>query len=109
VDVRHRLHQFARVVGLRIGEELAALALFDDAAGAQHDGAVAHHAHDIEVVADEQEGEIVLAAQPVQELQHHRLYRDVERRGRLVKHQQPRPAGDRTRDSDARAFCPPES
>eukprot|EP01035_Chromulina_nebulosa_P004087 gene4086-5580_t len=43
-----------------------AFALFDDGAVAQHDGALAHHAHDVKVVADEQEGEVVLATQALE-------------------------------------------
>ena len=72
---------------------------------AQHDGAVAQHAHDVEIVADEQQRDIVLAPQAVEQLQHHRLHRDVERGGRLVQHQQPRPAGDGAGDADARLLA----
>src|SRR5207237_4740151 len=53
--------------------------LLDDDAGTQHDGAIAHHAHDVEIVADKQESEIVLTPELVEELQHHRLHGDVER------------------------------
>jgi hypothetical protein len=53
-------------------------------------------------VADEQVAQAQLAAQPVQQLQHHGLHRDVERRGGLVEDQQPRLHGQRARDAHAR-------
>ena len=100
LDMRHRFDQFACVSGFRIVEHRPALALFDDAAVLQHDGPIAHHANDVEVVADKEEGQIILAPQPVEQLQHHRLHRDIERRRRLVQHQQARPAGDGAGDAD---------
>ena len=98
--MRHGFDQLARVSGFRIVEHRPALALFDDAAVLQHDGPIAHHANDVEVVADKEEGQVILAPQPVEQLQHHRLHRDVERRRRLVQHQQARPAGDGAGDAD---------
>jgi hypothetical protein len=62
--MRHGRHQFAGVVSLRIGEEFKALALFNDAARAQYNRALAHHAHDVEVVAYEQKCEIILGSMP---------------------------------------------
>jgi len=49
---------------LRIVEQRPALALLDDLAVAQHDGPVAHHANDIEVTADKENSEAILAPQP---------------------------------------------
>jgi hypothetical protein len=55
LDMRHGIDQLARVSGLRVIEHGAAFALLDDAAILQHDGPVAHHANDVEVVADKEE------------------------------------------------------
>ena len=64
--MRHRLNQLAGVIGLRIVEQRPAFALLDNAAVAQDDGVIAHHAHHVEVVTDEQESEIILTPQPVE-------------------------------------------
>ena len=52
-DLRDSVDELPRVIGLRIGKQFAALALLDYTACAQHDRAVAHDAHHVEVVADE--------------------------------------------------------
>ena len=64
-DVRHRFDQFARIGGFRVVEHGPAFTLFDDAAVLQNDGPIAHHANDVEVVADKEEGQIALTPQPV--------------------------------------------
>ena len=53
-----------------------------------------------EVVRDQDDRELVLAPQAVEQPQDPRLHRHVERRRRLVRDQQPRPAGERDRDRD---------
>src|SRR6266508_1042024 len=72
LDMRHGVNQLACVSGLRIVEHGPAFALFDDASILQHDGSVAHHANDVEVVADKEEGEVTLAPQAIEQLQHYR-------------------------------------
>lgn len=101
VDMRNRLDEFAGIVGLRVVEQRPALAGLDNAAIAQDDGPIAHHPHHIEIVTDEQQRQMILAPQPVEELKHNRLYGNIERRGRLIQHQKPWPAGDGTRNADA--------
>ena len=76
-------------------------ALLDEAAVAQNDGAIAHHANHVEVVTNKEEGKVILAPQPIQQLQQHRLHRDVERGRRLIQHQQARPARHGASDADA--------
>ncbi len=71
-----------------------------------------HHAHargdvidDREVVADEEIGELQAALQVDHQVQDLRLHRDVERRGRLVAHQELRMARQRAGDRDALALA----
>ena len=100
-DVRNGVDKFARVIGPRIVEQCPALALLDNAAVAQDDGVIAHHANHVEVVADEEQRQIVLASQPVEQLQDHRLYRNVKRGRGFVQYQQAWAAGDGASDTDA--------
>src|ERR1700678_3852191 len=99
--MRNGFDEFPSILVPRIFEQRPALAGLDNAAIAQDDGAVAHHPYHVKIVADEQQRKVILAPQPVQELQHDRLHGDIERRGRFVKHQKPWPAGDGARDADA--------
>src|SRR6202035_3605118 len=101
VDMRNRLDEFPSILVPWIFEQRPALAGFDNAAIAQNDGPITHHPHHIEIVADEQQREVILAPQPVQELQYDRLYGNIERRRRLIQHQKPWLARDGTRDADA--------
>jgi hypothetical protein len=55
-------------------------------------------------VADEQVGEIVLGLQVAQEVDHLRLHAHVERRGRLVEHDEARVEHHRPRDRNALAL-----
>src|SRR6266446_8946928 len=71
LDMGDRFDQLACVSGFRIIEHRPALALFDDAAILQNDGPIAHHANDVEIVADKEEGQVIFTPQPVEQLQHH--------------------------------------
>ena len=51
---------------------------------------VGERAHHLQVVADEQVGEVVLLLQVAQQVDHLRLHAHVERRGRLVQHDEAR-------------------
>ena len=106
VEIRDRLQQGARVVGLRRWRTPRRLGPASTTRpGCSTTSVVAQHAHHVQVVADEQQADAVLAPQPVQQLQDHRLHRHVERRRRLVQHQQPRPRRDGAGDADARLLA----
>ena len=53
-------------------------------------------------MAHEQQPDPILPPQPIQQLQDHRLHRNVQRRRRLIQHQQPRPRRDRPRNPHPR-------
>jgi hypothetical protein len=56
-------------------------------------------------VRDEQVGQAELVLQVVEQVDHAGLDRDVERRDRLVEHQQLRAEGQRAGDADALALA----
>ena len=64
--------------------------------------------HHREVVGDEQEGDVELALQVLEQVDHLRLDRHVERGDGLVGHQQLRVQRERPGDADALAL-PPEN
>ena len=71
-----------------------------------HDGhAVAHVAHDRQVVGDEHDRQPELALHVAQQVQHLRLDRHVERRDGLVGDQQLRLQRERARHADALALA----
>ncbi len=74
----------------------------DHLAGIHHRDAVAMFRHHAEIVRDQHQAHAQLGAQRAQQLQHLRLHRDVQRRGRLVGDQQPR-ARRRARSRSSRA------
>jgi hypothetical protein len=55
-------------------EDGCGVAAFDDLAEVHHRHTVGQQANDVEVVADEERGQLQFAAQPVQQLQHDRLH-----------------------------------
>ncbi len=80
--------------------------------GAFHDAAEIHDqhpvgeiAHDREIVGDEQVGQAKVALEIDQQVQDLRLDRHVERRHRLVAHDQRRPQDERTGDADPLALA----
>ena len=85
----------------RVGEQLGLVGDLDDAPEIHHGDAVADMGDDREIMRDEQIGEAVLALQVDQQIDHLGLDRDVERRDRLVAHDQARPERQRARDADA--------
>ena len=89
----------------RVGEQFGLLGDLDDAAEIHHGDAVADMGDDGEIVRDEQIGEAVLALQVDQQIDHLGLDRDVERRYRLVAHDQLGPERQRARDADALALA----
>ena len=86
---------------LRGLEEPAALRDLDDLAGVHHGDAVRHAGDDAEVMGDEEDRHPALRLERAQQVEHLRLDRDVERGGRLVRHQQLGFAGERERDHHA--------
>ena len=73
----------------------------DDAPGIEDRDPVGDRRHHCEVVRDQDDREVVLAAQAVEQSQDPRLNRDVERGRRFVGDQQAWAAGERDRDRDA--------
>ena len=76
----------------------------DDAAEIHHGDALADVLDHREVVRDEQVGEAELLLQVLEQVDHLRLDRHVERRDRLVAHDQLRLDRERARDADALAL-----
>ena len=94
-------NQRARIVLLRIGQDPVCHALFDDPPRVHDDDPVAEQPDHIQIVADEDVADRHLPAQIGQQVQHHRLNRDVERRCRFIENQQLGLQGDRPRYADA--------
>ncbi len=69
------------------------------------DDPVGDVAHDAQVVRDEDVGQVELVLQLVEQVDHLRLDRDVERRDRLVEQDQLRVDGERPRDPDPLALA----
>ena len=69
-------------------EELARRPLLDQPARVEHAHPLAHAGDDPEVVADEEDRRVELRAQLLDQVEHLRLDRGVEPRGRLVQHEQ---------------------
>ncbi len=91
------------MVGLRV--DLLRFAELDDAAEIHDGDAVAHMAHHAQIVADEQAGEIELAAQLQEQIEDLRLDGDIEGGHRLVADQQIGLHGQRAGDGDALALA----
>ena len=79
--------------------------LLHEAPQVHHADAVAQVAHHAQVVGDEQVRQAVLATQVGEQVEDLRLDRHVQRRGRLVQHQQLRPQREGTRDGHALALA----
>jgi len=83
------------------GEQGVARRRLDDASAVHHGHPVGDRRGDAEVVGDQEHGHAELPPQRVEQLQDFRLRGDVERRGRLVRDQQPRLGGERHREERA--------
>ena len=104
VGDRRRRQQRLRV---RVGRALVHLGGgpgLDDPAEVHHRDPVADVADDGQVVGDEQEPEVELGAQPLEQADDLGLDADVERRHRLVEHEQVGADGERPGDADALAL-----
>ena len=79
--------------------------MLDRPAEIHHDHLVGEVPDHREIVRDEQIGEVELLLQLDQEIEDLGLDRDVERRDRLVEHDDPRPQHQRAGDRDALALA----
>ena len=100
--MRDRREQVARVLRLRREQHPLGRPLLDDLPRLHDDHAVAQQPHHVEVVRDEQIAHAERLLEVLQQVEHHRLHRDVERRGRLVEDDEIGLERDRARDADAR-------
>jgi hypothetical protein len=98
---RQGLEQRARVRMVRTGEQVIGAPRLDDPPCVEHGDPIAEVADEVEVVADEEDAEPVLALQRSQEPQDLLGERDVERSRRFVGDQQARAAEDRHGDHRA--------
>ena len=106
VEMRDGREQFLGIGGLRGGKDAGTRPLFHDASLLQHDGALTHHPHHIEVVADKEVGEPLLAPQFVQQLEDHGLHGDIKGGGGFIENQQPRAGGDSPGNAHPRLLPP---
>src|SRR6218665_3990149 len=93
VDAWDRGQQAARVGMRRPVEDLARRALLDEAPAVHHGHAVGVARDHAQVVRDQNHGHLRLARELPEQVQYLRLYRHVQRRGGLVRDDEPRPAG----------------
>src|SRR6266581_4503518 len=84
-DIEGGTHELARIVGLRIVQDVADRALFHHLAMLHDHDPVAERADDLEVVRDEEIAQPLLVLEFPEEIDDLRLDRQVERRGRLVE------------------------
>jgi hypothetical protein len=100
-----RVEQAPRVLLRGVREDLVDASLLHDLAALHDADEVGHHAHDGEVVRDEQVGETELGLQLGEELQDLILHEHVERRDRLVEDDDVGLECERPRDRDALALA----
>ena len=105
VEARRRADQALRIGMRRPLEDILGAAGLDDLPGIHHRDAVAEAGDDAEIVGDQQHRKAERFLEAGEQLQHLRLDRHVERRGRLVGDQQFRLAGDRHGDHHALAHA----
>ena len=105
VEPRDGRHQCLGVRVERMLEYLGGRPGFDDFAEIHHQHAIANQPHHGKVVGNEQIAHAEFLLQPLQELKNDHLNRNVERRRRLIEHQQIRLDGDSAGDADAGALA----
>ena len=89
-ELGHQIEQVRGVFVLWVCEQGFGLCDFQQLTIAHDADAVAHLADHRQVVADEQNGQVQLALQVFQQVQHVRLNRHIQRRCRLAAHQKAR-------------------
>ena len=105
VHLRDRVQQHARVGMARVAEQLVLAGQLHQAPQVHHADLVAHMPHHRQVVRDEKVGQAALALQVLHDVEHLGLHAHVQRRGRLVAHQEFRLGRQRPRDRDALALA----
>ncbi len=98
VEPRYGRQQRLRVRMVRSGENVLGRPDLHHPPEIQHGDPVGEVVHDAEVVADEQIRDVLVALEVREQVEDRRLDRDVQRRGRLVAHDDPRVAGECSRD-----------
>ena len=101
IDDGDRPHQAVRVRMQRPVEQHLAGAGLHDAPPVHDRHSRAEKSDHREIVRDEEVRKVVLPLEPAQEIQHLSLDRDVERRDRLVEHDEARLGRERARHRDA--------
>src|SRR5262252_4333214 len=104
-EIGNRIEQHARVGMPRIVEQRALWGKFYNAAQVHHTDAIRDVMHDGQVVRDEEVREAEIALQVLHQVEHLRLHRDVECRGRLIANEELRVRGERARNADALALA----
>src|SRR3989440_11456112 len=105
LEVEGRRHQGRRVSLLRLLEDPLGRPLLDHAAVTHDEDLVADGADDLQVVTDEEVGQLVARLQLAQEVDDLRLHRHVERGGRLVEDEEARLEEHGAGDGDALAVA----
>ncbi len=104
--MRDRRQQLLCIGILRIAQDAAsAVPCSTMRPAAHHDDAVAQQAHHVEIVRHEQIAHAHRLLEVLQQVEHHRLHRDVERRGRLVEDDELWVQRDGARDADTRLLA----
>ena len=97
--------QRAGVIGLRVLEQLRGRPFLHHLAVAHHDQMAGQRGDHAQIVRDEHVGQVALALQLAQQIDHLRLEQHVERAGRLVQHDEIRLQHHGARDADALALA----
>ena len=95
----------ARVYGCCASRSSAAGQVLDDASGVHHQHAVADLGDDGDVVADQEDGDVLLVADRLEQVEHLLLHGDVEGRRRLVGDDERRVAHEPHADHGALAHA----
>ena len=85
---RNRRQQFAGVIRLWRRQHTGGRTFFNNAAGPHDDDAITQQPHDFEVMADKEVTHAELRFKVGQQVEHHGLYRNIQRRSRLIQYQQ---------------------
>src|SRR5436190_5637399 len=105
LEIEGRGDQRLGIGRLRRAEHLLRCAALDDFSVTQHDHLVGQCPHHLEIVADEEIGQPMALLQIAQQVDDLRLHAHVERRGRLVEHDEARLQHQRAGDRDALALA----
>ena len=104
IGPRNRRQQRARVGMARLREQHVLRRYLDDLPEIHHRHAVRHVLHHRQIVRDEQIRQTQPRLQVLQQIDHLRLDRHIERGHRFIAHHQRRLDGKRARDADALAL-----